>query len=235
MVENGDNQEPTLEQGNEIAEMHEDAEQTRKAGKRKEFSRLIKAIYGANGGPVDPEILRPYNADDFKEACEYLGREILSEKLLRSVLDEMFEDRHEYLKQAYRHGSTCLLLVSPATESGNDLSDDAIEHEDYFHYVCVHEDGTTQLFSSFLRQGPYASVFPKKIQEECAFKVEWNVGSNGETSNMVSSDEFIKFHNNFVDSFNCLRAFFGLDKFDTKDLYLDEDSYLSKSSLKNAS
>jgi hypothetical protein len=210
--------------------------------KRRAIGGKLREIFDANGGPVNPDLLKTFEDDFFRQACEYLGKEMLSLDFLKSRLNEFWLMRTQLdkgnstplsmLKRHLKDGTECFLLVSPTTDTGHDYSSKLVSRNACFYNCSVYDDPenngqeATEHFS--YRVGPFASVFPDKMRKQCSFQVEWDKDDSGNVAQHMTASEFVRFNNAYLECFNNLRKYFGMEPLDTTGLVMNEEDYIKK-------
>jgi hypothetical protein len=192
--------------------------------KRRVIGDAFRKIVDANEGPVSDKLLKnlPFKPDFFREGCLYLGENVLSKSLLKRKLDEFWQVK-DALKTFISDGMELMQFVAPTTDIGRDFSPESIAHGIYHGHIRIYEEDVSPDFSFVA--GPFPKVFPAKMRKNCSFPVQWKTDDKGRISSLMSAEEYVGFHNSYVEAFNNMRAFFGLEPLDADDLYMTEEDY----------
>ena len=195
--------------------------------KRRAIGKVFGKIFDANGANLTEEFLGkiPFDLGYFVDACKTLKEDILPEDLLVRRLEEFWSMKDNKFKFALQHGMDLVLLVTPTMDTGDDFSAESVDGYAYFSNARVINGESTDLSS---RPGPFLDVIPEEMRDTCRLPIVWNTDAEGNVSHMMMGDEYIKFHNAYVDAFNCLRRLFGFEPLDTGKLYMTIEDYKQK-------
>lgn len=159
---------------------------------------------GKNNGTAPAKTENPdAYANEYKEACSYLGEEILPADVLQRALTYIGKNWKE-LRAEYPEGTKCCLAVIPTSEMGFALNDAEVKNRAYLKLLHVsHIDGLTYDFA--FKGGHYFELLPQYMQDNCTFTVHYE-----EPANALPGADTKKFKEGYTGAFNNLRNFFGL-------------------------
>ena len=181
--------------------------------KSKVGEEINKEVMRAVEAKEANEKITPLTDEEYKSACDYLGKDILSKQLLLKNLKSI-KANYSKLKSIFSEDYDYALSLIPVTDMGNDLDSTAIANNQYLHLLYLDkESGLTHNFS--WNPGYYFDLLPKKLQDLCRFSVEYK-----DKGPLITADDYAKLYNSYLKAYNNLRKYFGLPPFDDIE-YLD--------------
>lgn len=154
----------------------------------------------------------PFTHEEFHAACDHLGKDILSKRKIESLLKELRDD-YMNLKQKFPPDKDYALVVFPTSDMGNSLSPEAITEDQYLHLLSL--DKKTGLAANFSwNPGRYFDLLPKDLQKFCRLSVQYT-----DDASVISTADFARLYNSYIDVFNNLREYLGLERFHDIDRY----------------
>jgi hypothetical protein len=160
----------------------------------------------------DKSQMTPADESDWREACAYIGNDILSEKEYKDAGSYIFRNWND-VKRQHVAGGKCCLAIFPVSDMGLKWTANEIKDKAYLRLLNISKtDGLTRNFSFYAAR--YFELLPELMQKDvskggCSFDIPpEEPGSFGK-----DTAEFIK---NYLLAFNNLRKFFGLPPIEVK-------------------
>lgn len=177
--------------------------------------RLRAELIRSNENGVFEQPLEACDADEFRAACSYLGKDMLNEGVLQSALQSL-RKLGAAIKSMYTHGNRCCVTVMPVDELGKPFNEAQKKEAQHLYRLLVGDDGTTVHYSVIVAH--YFSLLPVEIQQKCSFVIDYK--DLPDYTGQISDTDFMNFYNAYVDAFNELRAFFCLEKLPVENWHL---------------
>lgn len=141
--------------------------------------------------------------EEYRDACSYLGADILSADQLEKIMRYVDKNWKE-IKASYPEGTKLCVAVIPTSEMGKELAQFEVKAHAYLKLLHVsHINGLTYDFA--FKEGRYFELLPQYMQDECSFVVHYD-----EPSNNLPGKDTTTFKDAYKKAYNRLRSFFEL-------------------------
>lgn len=149
-----------------------------------------------------------FSLQEFRDACQALGKNILTDELLAQEL--AFFDEHAYrLREWFVPGMKVVLSIFPCDDNGLSYTSEDVRDDEYFH--ILRQPTKSSLWLGYTGLGPstHGFMLPAEMQGMCSFIVDFK-DVYSPTQHDVSTADLNMFKKQFTQAFLALRMLLNL-------------------------
>ncbi len=161
------------------------------------------------GQPITSDGKPRFGLIDYRNSCQSLGKQMLSDELLAEQL-LYFKDRLEQMRELFTSGMRVLVTLFPCDASGVKYNLAGVKNNPHFH--VLRQEKASGFYFGYVNSlaTPHALLLPKEIQEQCSFVVSFQAAHPEHQLYGIDEKDWQDFERKFTKAFISLRTLLGI-------------------------